>query len=68
MGMAHTLLSSLHVTAQHLIGILIIVIIGVLMTHGTLQSQAGMPLLSAVAGYLLGKGFKDISSGPGINK
>lgn len=63
-SMAQTLLSSIHVTTQHLLGVLIIILICLLMVNKIITSEAGLPLLSAVAGYLLGKTFKDVSISP----
>ena len=59
-SMAQTLLSSIHVTTQHLLGVLIIILICILMVKNIVTSEAGLPLLSAVAGYLLAKTFKDV--------
>jgi hypothetical protein len=33
------------------------------MANTVLPTEAGLPLVSAVIGYLLGKSFKDISAG-----
>jgi hypothetical protein len=63
-AMAQTLLSSIHVTIQHLLGILIIVLICLLMMDKVISSEAGLPLLSAVSGYLLAKTFKDVNISP----
>lgn len=63
-SMAQMLLSSVHITSQHLLGVLIIVTLSLLMAHGVLTTEAGLPLLSAVVGYLLGKNFKDVSFTP----
>ncbi len=63
-SMAQTLLSSIHVTTQHLLGVMIIVLICVLMANEVVTSEAGLPLLSAVAGYLLAKTFKDVNISP----
>lgn len=63
-SMAQTLLSSIQVTSQHLLGILIIILICILMIKNIVTSEAGLPLLSAVAGYLLAKTFKDIDISP----
>jgi hypothetical protein len=62
-GMAQTLLSSLHITSQILLGVLSIALLCVLMANTILSTEAGLPLVSAVIGYLLGKSFKDISGG-----
>ncbi|MGD0745933.1 MAG: hypothetical protein ABSA45_12340 [Verrucomicrobiota bacterium] len=58
-SMAQTLLGSIHVSVQHLLGLSIIVILSILMAKDVVKSEAGMPLLSAVAGYLLGRGFSN---------
>ena len=63
-SMAQTLLSSIHVTTQHLLGVLIIILICILMVQKAVTSEAGLPLLSAVAGYLLAKTFKDVAISP----
>lgn len=63
-SMAQTLLSSIHVTTQHLLGVLIIILICILMVKNIVTSEAGLPLLSAVAGYLLAKTFKDVNISP----
>lgn len=63
-SMAQTLLSSIHVTSQHLLGVLIIMLICILMLNKTVTSDAGLPLLSAVAGYLLAKTFRDVNIAP----
>lgn len=60
-SMAQMLLSSVHITSQHLLGVLVIVILSLLMVHRVLNTEAGLPLLSAVIGYLLGKTFKDVT-------
>ncbi|MEK7720719.1 MAG: hypothetical protein AAB347_14165 [Bacteroidota bacterium] len=63
-SMAQALLSSIHVTIQHLLGVLIIMLICILMVDKTITSDAGLPLLSAVSGYLLAKTFKDVNITP----
>lgn len=63
-SMAQTLLSSIHVTIQHLLGALIIILICLLMIEDIITSEAGLPLLSAVSGYLLAKSFKDVNITP----
>ena len=63
-SMAQTLLSSIHVTIQHLLGVLIIILICILMVEKIITSEAGLPLLSAVSGYLLAKTFKDVNISP----
>ncbi|MGP8212277.1 MAG: hypothetical protein ACLQU0_12510 [Syntrophobacteraceae bacterium] len=63
-SMAQTLLSSIHVVTQHLLGVLIITLMCILMIKNIVTSEAGLPLLSAVAGYLLGKTFKDVEISP----
>jgi hypothetical protein len=59
-SMAQTLLSLMHFAAQHFLAVLIIVILGILISTKIIESQAGLPILSAVAGYCLGKSFKDV--------
>lgn len=63
-AMAQMLLSSIHVTAQILLGLLIISIITILIANETIEVQSGLPVLSVISGYLLGKSFKDISNTP----
>lgn len=63
-SMAQTLLSAIHVASQHLVGVLVIALICILMLQNVVTSEAGLPLLSAVAGYLLAKTFKDVSISP----
>ena len=63
-GMARTLLSSVHVTSQMLFGVLSITLISLLMVNTVVTAEAGLPLVSAIIGYLLGKSFKDISAEP----
>ena len=58
-AMAQMLLSSIHLTVQHFVGILVITVLGVLMATGIVKTEAALPILSAVAGYLLGRNFKD---------
>ncbi|MCP3901990.1 MAG: hypothetical protein GY715_00015 [Planctomycetes bacterium] len=60
--MAQTLLSSIHITSQMLFGLLAVALVCLLMAEKIVSTEAGLPLLSAVVGYLLGKGFKDVSS------
>ena len=60
-SMAQALLSSIHVIYQHLLGVLTIILICILMVNKVVTSEAGLPLLSAVAGYLLAKTFKDVN-------
>lgn len=63
-SMAQTVLSSIHVASQHLLGVLVITVVCVLMVKNIITSAAGLPLLSAVAGYLLAKTFKDVNISP----
>ncbi len=63
-SMSKMLLSSVHITSQHLLGILIIVILSLLIANQILETNAGLPVLSAIAGYLLGKTFKDVTFTP----
>lgn len=60
-SMAQVLLSSMHFASQHFLAVLIIVILGILISTKTIESQAGLPIFSAVAGYCLGKSFKDVA-------
>jgi hypothetical protein len=63
-AMAQMLLSSIHVTAQILLGLLIISVISILIANKVIEPNSGLPVLSVISGYLLGKSFKDISSSP----
>ena len=63
-SMAQTLLSLIHVISQYFLGVLIIILICILMVNKVVTSEAGLPLLSAVAGYLLAKTFKDVNISP----
>jgi hypothetical protein len=63
-SMVQMLLSTVHVTTQHLLGVLIIILLCLLMISKIITSEAGLPLLSAVAGYLLAKTFKDVNISP----
>ena len=63
-SMAQMLLSSIHVTSQILLGVLIIAIISLLISNKIITAEAGLPVLSVISGYLLGKNFKDISFNP----
>lgn len=60
-AMAQMLLSSIHVTSQILLGVLIVTIISLLVSNKIISSESGLPVLSVISGYLLGKNFKDIS-------
>jgi len=53
--MAQMILSSVHITSQVIFGIFVIVILILLMLKETITTDAGLPLVSAVAGYILGK-------------
>lgn len=63
-AMAQMLLGSIHVTSQILLGLLIISIISLLISAKIVDAASGLPVLSVVSGYLLGKSFKDVSSTP----
>lgn len=60
-SMAQILFSSIHVITQHLLGVLIIILICILMIKNIITSEAGLPLLSVIAGYLLAKTFKYVN-------
>lgn len=60
-SMSQALLSSLHITGQLLFGVIAVIVLSVLMTEGIINSEAGLPIFSAMVAYLLGKGYKDIS-------
>jgi hypothetical protein len=60
-SMAQMTLGSIHVTSQSLFGVLVITIITIFMLNGIIKAEAGLPLLSAISGYLLGKNFRDIA-------
>lgn len=59
-SMAKIVLSSIHITAQILFGILVIGIISIMIVENKVESQAGLPIISGIIGYLLGKSFKDV--------
>jgi len=52
--MAQMILSSVHITSQVLFGIFVIVILILLMLQKIITTDAGLPLVSAVVGYILG--------------
>ena len=60
-SMSQALLSSLHVTGQLLFGIVASIVIALLIIEKIIESEAGLPILSALVAYLLGKSYKDIS-------
>jgi hypothetical protein len=59
-SMAKVVLSSVHITAQILFGVLVIGIVSVMMLEGKITPDAGLPVISGIVGYLLGKSFKDV--------
>ncbi|MEW5805170.1 MAG: hypothetical protein AB1721_00340 [Patescibacteria group bacterium] len=61
LSMSQMLLASLQANAQILFGILALFILFVLMEEKIISSEAGLPIFSALAAYLLGKGFKESS-------
>lgn len=63
-SMSQALLSSLHMAGQILFGILAIVILAGLISVNTITSESGLPILSAIIAYLLGKGYRDIGFNP----
>ena len=67
-SMAKIVLSSIHLTAQILFGILVIGILCVMIMEGKIESNAGLPIVSGVVGYLLGKSFKDVYESAPKNK
>jgi hypothetical protein len=60
-SIAQMLLSSVHISSQHLLGVLIMVILSFLIGQRAISTEAGLPLVSAVVGYLVGTNFKDVS-------
>ncbi|MEP1779744.1 hypothetical protein [Reichenbachiella sp.] len=60
-SMAQMLLSSIHITSQILLGVLIVTVISLLIANEIITEEAGLPVLSVISGYLLGKNFKDVS-------
>ncbi len=62
-SMAQMLLSSIHITSQHLIGALVIIIVSLLMKGQVVKAEAGLAIVSAVIGYILGRGFEDVGFG-----
>ncbi|MEM6813663.1 MAG: hypothetical protein AAF600_04645 [Bacteroidota bacterium] len=67
-SMAQMLLSSIHITSQILLGVLIITIISLLIANQIISEESGLPVLSVISGYLLGKNFKDVSFSPAKKK
>ena len=63
-SMAQMLLSSIHITSQILLGVLIVTILSLLIANEIISDEAGLPVLSVISGYLLGKNFKDVSFVP----
>jgi len=63
-SMAKMVLSSIQITSQILFGILIIGILSVMLIEGKITSDAGLPVISGIVGYLLGKSFKDVYEAP----
>lgn len=61
LSMSQMLLASLQANAQVLFGIFAIFVIFILMKEKVVSSESGLPLFSALAAYLLGKGFKESS-------
>ena len=59
--MAQMVLSSVHITSQVLFSIFIIVILILLMIKEIVTTDAGLPLLSAVTGYILAKNIRDVA-------
>ena len=67
-SMAQVLLSSMYLVAQQLVAVLLIVTIEILIVSGDIENNAGLPIISAVVGYALGKSFKDMATiSPGKN-
>ncbi len=67
--MAQMILSSVHITSQVLFSVFLIDMLILLMIQKVITTDAGLPLLSAVTGYILGKNFKDVDfSSEGIKK
>jgi hypothetical protein len=62
-SMAKIVLSSIHITAQIFFGILVIGILSVMIFEDKITSDAGLPVVSGIVGYLLGKSFKDVYEG-----
>ena len=63
-SMAKVVLGSTQMTAQILFGILVIGIVCVMLIENKIKSDAGLPIVSGIVGYLLGKSFKDVYEGP----
>jgi len=45
--------------AQLIVGVLIVLVITLLMIEKNITAEAGLPIISLVGGYLLGKGIND---------
>ncbi|MFI5159098.1 MAG: hypothetical protein ACHQF4_09550 [Sphingobacteriales bacterium] len=59
-SMAKMVLSSIQITSQILFGVLAIVVITILIIEDKIRSDAGLPVISGIVGYILGKSFKDV--------
>ncbi|MHA8103774.1 hypothetical protein [Aquirufa nivalisilvae] len=55
--MASMVLSSIYLMAKNLVGIFIITVILTLLSEEILKSNECLPIISLIAGYLLGKDF-----------
>ena len=67
-SMAKMVLSSIQITSQILFGILAISILCVMILEDKIKSEAGLPVISGIVGYLLGKSFKDAYDSSPKNK
>ena len=59
LSMSQMLLVSLHASGQVLFGIFALSILFLLIKNNLVSSEAGLPILSALAAYLLGRGFRE---------
>lgn len=59
-AVAKVLLSAMFYSSKYLSGILIITLISILIVNDSINSEAGLPLLSAVAGYLLANDIREV--------
>jgi hypothetical protein len=66
--MAKVILSSILVNSQIIFGLFICTSLLILIQEEKIEANSGLPLLSAISGYLLGKTFKDITNSSTENK
>ena len=62
------LLTYLQSIAQILFGFFVVFVISLLISNKAINSEAGLPVMSAFVAYVLGKGLKDVSTEPDKKK